>query len=138
LAQREVLIVLAGLVAGMVGCGSIRSSAKVPPTPTVFQQERRAAEFSPGFIDFCPAHNGRGPAKYDVDLPGTSQATGWCQTTVVRKRNGDYITFRAYWDARPEIGRTGTLVLTYLVPRQAAPHATPVAQLIRQSGQSPP
>jgi hypothetical protein len=101
-------------------------------------QVHRAQAVGPGFLDYCPLKPGRAPAHFQIDVPGNPLAGGWCETSVVRKPDGDTVTFRAHWDARASIGRDGTMVFRYFIPRQTPGTATPAPVLTSQSGVEPP
>ena len=133
----------------LAACGHASSHAAKPghrevssratlATPTVAYQVRLAQKVGPGFLDYCPKGPGRARAYYQLDLPGEPIVKGWCQTAITRAASGDLITFAAYWDAR-NINRTsGTLTLTYRVPRNSLSGPSAVsAELIHQSGRLP-
>jgi hypothetical protein len=148
---RETLVALAtGLLAlALSGCGaggaapapptpSPLPTIAPPPTPGVAAQVDRAKRLGPGFLNYCPRHNGASQAQYDVMLPGQGPIGGYCQTRVRRQPGGDIITFYAHWDARPIHHGQGTVSFTYGVKRVATPPATPVAQMLDQTGPLPP
>lgn len=109
-----------------------------PPTPRVAAQVDRAKQLGPGFLDYCPRHNGASRAQYDVMLPGQGPIGGYCLTHISRQPGGDIITFFAHWDARAIHHGQGTLSFTYAVPRTAKPPATPAALMLDQKGPLPP
>jgi hypothetical protein len=133
------LLMFAGVLAG---CASMSAPEPTPTpaiaTPVVQEQVVRAIQSGPGFLNYCPTVPGRAPARYDVDLPGTSRASGWCQTEVKRGPQFDIVTFHAHWNATDQIGKQGTLMLRYQVTRPSVTVPTPVALLTGQSGQLPP
>jgi hypothetical protein len=149
---RETLVALSSLVValGVSGCGASLGAAPAtptpsplptlapPPTPGVAAQVDRAKRLGPGFLDYCPRHEGASRAQYDVMLPGLGPIGGYCQTHVSRQPGGDIITFYAHWDARSIHHGQGTLTFTYGVSRVATPPATPVAQMLDQTGPLPP
>jgi hypothetical protein len=109
-----------------------------PPTPIVADQVDRAKRLGPGFLDYCPRHEGAALAQYDVMLPGLGPIGGFCQTHISRQSGGDIITFYAHWDARSIHHGQGTLTFTYGVSRVSTPPATPTAQMLDQTGPLPP
>lgn len=107
-------------------------------SPSSAAQIRRATEVGPGFLNYCPTRPGREPAKYDLSLPGSPVAHGWCQTAVMRKRRYDIVTFRAYWDARPINHTDGMVTFSYRVPWAIViGHTISGPTLIYQSGIPP-
>jgi hypothetical protein len=132
------------------GCGVFNGAASAtptvsplptiapPPTPIVADQVDRAKRLGPGFLDYCPRHEGAAQAQYDVMLPGQGPIGGYCQTHINRQPGGDIITFYAHWDARPIHHGQGTVSFTYGVKRDATPPATPVAEMLDQTGPLPP
>jgi hypothetical protein len=104
---RETLVALAtGVVAVFLGgCGAFGGAVSAtstaspvptvapPPTPGVAAQVDRAKRLGPGFLDYCPRHEGAARAQYDVMLPGKGPIGGFCQTHISRQPGGDIITF---------------------------------------------
>jgi hypothetical protein len=138
------------LTLGVSGCGVFQSATSAtptpsplptlaqPPTPGIAAQIDRAKRLGPGFLDYCPHHEGAAQAQYDVMLPGQRPIGGFCQTHVSRQPGGDIITFYAHWDARSIHHGQGTVSFTYGVARVATPPATPVAEMLDQTGPLPP
>ena len=135
---------LLAAVATIAGCGGQKASrpihrvARRVPTPTLAHQVRAAERQGPGFLDYCPLRNGQSRARYSIDVPGNPLAPGWCRTVASRGGTADSVTFYAYWDGRRIIGKSGTMMFRYSVPRSAGPHATPTPILVAQGGQLPP
>jgi hypothetical protein len=149
---RPTLITLAIAVLALTlsGCSVFGSAASATPTltplptiappatPIVADQVDRAKRLGPGFLDYCPRHEGAALAQYDVMLPGLGPIGGFCQTHISRQSGGDIITFYAHWDARSIHHGQGTITFTYGVSRVATPPATPVAEMLDQTGPLPP
>lgn len=139
--------VLGVALVGLTACGQKSSVThktivqQALSTPTLPRQVRRAERVGPGFLDYCPLHDGQGKAVFALSLPGKAGAApGWCRTLAQRNsgRSSDVVTFHAHWDARKINGKVGTYSLTYSIPRWASASATPQAILSRQSGEPPP
>lgn len=133
------------LLAGCMNSGFTKSGIRLPAptprtlaTPTLSHQVRLAQHSGPGFLDFCPVRPGTAPASYDLIAPHGGVLPGSCSTAVLRGRDADYVTFRAYWDARAFHRGQGTNILVYFVSRRQSLLATPTPLLIRQSGPLPP
>ncbi len=144
------LIVGSTLLVIAAGCsrggGTLPSSAGAPTaaagpplsTPTLAQQVRRAMHAGPGFLDYCPAHNGVNPARFELDVPGGAIVPGWCATISVRRAARDLVTFGAHWNAQKVIHKSGTWHVTYALTRVITLTSTPVPRLIAQGGKTPP
>jgi hypothetical protein len=144
------LLSTAILTLALTGCGVFQGAASgtptpsppptlaPPPTPVIADQVDRAKRLGPGFLNYCPRHEGAAQAQYDVMLPGQGPIGGFCQTHISRQPGGDIVTFYAHWDARPIHHGQGTITFTYGVSRVATPPATPTAQMLDQSGPLPP
>lgn len=128
----------------LAGCGQSTVARKplatrlAGATPTLAEDTLLARRAGPGSLDYCPLHDGRRRARYQVDQPGNPIIGGWCQTHAVRGATADLITFGMHWDARRLHGPTGTQVLTYSIKRVAPPGATAIPVLTAQSGKPPP
>lgn len=111
-----------------------------PPlnTPTLAQQIRRAMHAGPGFLDYCPTHNGVNPARFQIDVPGGAVVNGWCATIAVRRPTRDLVTFGAHWNGQKLIHKSGTWHVTYAISRTITLTSTPMPQLIDQGGKTPP
>jgi hypothetical protein len=145
-----ITLAIAALGLTLSGCSAFGSAAPAtptssplptiapPPTPIVADQVDRAKRLGPGFLDYCPRHEGAAQAQYDVMLPGQGPIGGFCQTHISRQSGGDIITFYAHWDARSIHHGQGTITFTYGVSRAATPPATPSAQMLDQTGPLPP
>jgi hypothetical protein len=116
----------------------MRPSDQSSAQPAVAQQVRRAQQQGPGWLDYCPLHQGTAPAQYEVDVPGGGMALGWCRTAFTHRVLGDYVRFDAHWHGAGPQSLSGTVTFVYLVPRASSTVATPVPLLVRQSGQLPP
>lgn len=142
IAGGTILVVAAGCAHGGGASTSPGPPARVagPPlnTPTLPQQVRRAMHAGPGFLDYCPTHDGVNPARFALDVPGGAQVPGWCATIAVRRATRDLVTFGAHWNAQKVIHKSGTWHVTYAVSRAITLTSTPVPQLIAQGGKTPP
>ncbi|MGG7381502.1 hypothetical protein ACQ7B2_23105, partial [Escherichia coli] len=74
-----------------------------------------AERAGPGFLNYCPRHNGVARARIDISIPGSPLVPGWCRTRLRRSVGGLSVTFTVHWDARGTTARSGTLRLTYYV-----------------------
>lgn len=136
------LVVAAGCSHGAASPPSTSSppTPAGPPlnTPTLAQQIRRAMHAGPGFLDYCPTHNGVNPARFQLDVPGGAVVPGWCATKAARRPKRDLVEFGVHWNGEKVIHKSGTWHVTYALSRTITLTSTPVPQLISQGGKSPP
>jgi hypothetical protein len=107
-------------------------------TPQPSSEVDLAQRAGPGFLDYCPLHNGTAKAKIDISIPGSPQVPGWCRTAVNPSVDGTTVAFTVHWDARGTAAKSGTMRLTYYVPVPPSPQTTPQAVLVAQRGMPPP
>jgi hypothetical protein len=98
----------------------------------------RAIHVGPGFLDYCPGHNGVGIARYELDLPGGPVVPGYCETVARRGHHIDVVIFHAYWDARKVNKKVGVASFMYTVDRKVSAIVTPLPHLTAQAGTLPP